>query len=311
MKKNFFQVIVFMSLIAGFGCVKDDGFDSNSYGIKDPGNTPGVLFQQSKVDANGVQLPNLNGIFQVATSQTITTLVKIAAPEAVSSDLTIGISLNNALVDGTGLTVMDPALYSVPSEVTIPAGEKFTYLEVTIPDASTLDLTLKYGLGFTISSVGQNYTIASNLKDVVIGIVVKNKYDADYDFVGGFFYHPSSPRSQPNSSSGTVKELRTFSPTAVTCALGDLGGAGYYVLLDVDPITNKVTITPDPGHPTTPPIQQFDDALPDTNPGYTPQWERSAECNNTYDPATKTFYLRYGYVGGTGFRVTEEILVSQ
>lgn len=311
-KVNIYSLLLSIAILTDIGCVKDEGFENNQYGIKDPGSKSGVLFQQSKVDAAGNQIPNLNGIFFVNTSQAVQTLVKIAAAEAVSSDLRIGITVNNSLLDGSGLTTLDPANFQVPSEVVIPAGEKYTYLVVTIPDATVLDLSLKYGVGFTISSVSDNeFAVASNLKDVVVGIVIKNKYDAEYDFVGGYFYHPSAPRAQPNSSSGETKLLQTFSPTAVTCPLGDLGSIGYYVLLDVDPVTNKVTITPDPGHPTTPPIEQFDDALPTVNPGYTPQWERSGECSNIYDPATKTYYLRYAYVGSTGYRVTEEILVSK
>lgn len=311
-KVNILFLLLSIGFLGSVGCVKDDGFDNNEYGIKDPGSNPGVLFQQSKVDANGNQIPNLSGIFSVNTSQTIQTLVKIAASGTVSSDLRIGITLNNDLLATSGLTTLDPSQYQVPTEVVIPAGEKYAYLVVTIPDASVLDLSLKYGLGFTISSLSDNgYTIAGNLQDVVVGVIIKNQYDAVYDFVGGYFYHPSSPRAQPNSSSGDTKTLTSFSPTQVVSPLGDLGSLGYYVLLDVDPVTNKVTITPDPGHPSTPPIEQFDDALPDFNPGYTPQWDRSSECTNRYDPATKTFYLRYAYVGGTGYRVTEEILVAQ
>ncbi|MEO8416647.1 MAG: hypothetical protein ABI472_23480 [Ginsengibacter sp.] len=52
----------------------------------------------------------------------------------------------------------------------------------------------------------------------------------------------------------------------------------------------------------------FTSGLPATNPGYTPQWSGSASCNNTYDPASKTFYVRYGYLGSNGWRVTEEAI---
>ncbi len=310
-KVNILFLLLSTIFLGNMGCVKDDGFDNNEYGINDPGSIPGVLFQQSKVDADGNQVPNLSGIFSVNTPQTIQTLVKIAAAGPVTSDLRIGITVDNTLLAVSGLTALDPSQYQVPSEVVIPAGEKYAYLVVTIPDASPLDLSLKYGLGFSISSVSDNgYAIASNLQNVVVGILIKNQYDATYDFVGGYFYHPSAPRAEPNTNSGDTKLLSSYSPTQVKAALGDLGGSDYYVLLDVDPITNKVTITPFPGS-ATPPVDQFDDALPDFNPGYTPQWSRSSECNNTYDPATKTFYLRYGYVGSTGYRVTEEILVAQ
>ena len=75
--------------------------------------------------------------------------------------------------------------------------------------------------------------------------------------------------------------------------------------MDVDPITNNITIRDYPGSVTT---IDFGAGLPTTNPGYTPVFTRSAECNNVYDPATKEFKVRYGYMGGTGYRVTEEII---
>ena len=93
--------------------------------------------------------------------------------------------------------------------------------------------------------------------------------------------------------------------------LGDLGGSGYIAWLTVDPTTNEVTILNydsenyygDPNF-----LLQWNSLAPT---GYTPAWSGSGQCNNTYDPATKTFYLSYGYLGSPGFRVSEEILVKQ
>ena len=74
--------------------------------------------------------------------------------------------------------------------------------------------------------------------------------------------------------------------------MGDLGGSGYVALLTIDPVTNKVTIS---DYSTGIPIYGLPDGLPTTDPGYTAAWSGSDQCNNTYDPATKTFYLRMGY----------------
>ena len=54
----------------------------------------------------------------------------------------------------------------------------------------------------------------------------------------------------------------------------------------------------------------FTSGLPTFNPGYVSAWADASKCNNTYDPATKTFYVRYGYLGGNGWRVTEEAIKS-
>jgi len=291
-------------LLSATGCVKDEGFDNNEYGIKDPAGQPkGVLFQQARVDADGIQVPTVIGIIGVSTPQSIQTLVKIAADGAVTSDLKVTVTLNNDLVTGTDLIVLDPSSYQIAAtEVVIPAGEKNAYLVINIPDASTIDPSVVYGLGFTITSVDAGYTIAANSKDVVLGIAIKNQWDGTYHSTG-YFYHPSGPRTMD-----LVKPLATVSATSVSCDVGDIGSLGYVALLTIDPVTNKVTIT---DYTTGVPMIQFDDGLPTTSPGYTPQWDGSPLCNNTYDPATKTFYLRYGYVGGTGYRVSEEILVLE
>ena len=126
----------------------------------------------------------------------------------------------------------------------------------------------------------------------------------------GYFYHPASPRDIVDEP----KDLIPASSTKLICDMGDLGGA-YTIILETDPLTNKVTISKDPNsaYPgvagTT--YVQFDDALPVSNPGYSPAWPNSSQCNNTYDPTTKTFKLRYGYQGGSGIRIIEEFIQKQ
>jgi hypothetical protein len=136
----------------------------------------------------------------------------------------------------------------------------------------------------------------------VAPLPVINKYEGTYTS-NGYFYHPSSPRDITN----LVKSVLTSGPNSVLVDLGDLGSNGYQAEFTIDPATNKVTITAAPGAGGAP-YTMFTSGLPTTNPGYTPQWAGSASCNNTYDPATKTFFVRYGYMGGTGWRVTEEAI---
>jgi hypothetical protein len=104
--------------------------------------------------------------------------------------------------------------------------------------------------------------------------------------------------------------VKTAGANSVTVSLGDLGTSGYTALITVDEATNALTITAAAGAGGAP-YTMFTDGLPGTNPGYTAGWSNSALCNNTYDPATGTFYVRYGYLGGTGWRVTEEIITRQ
>jgi len=123
----------------------------------------------------------------------------------------------------------------------------------------------------------------------------------------GYFYHPSYSRdiSMP-------KTLTFFSENAVACAIGDLGFAtgdsAWYVILQIDPATNALSITHYPGMVNGPnAITLFSSGLPATT-AYTPQWPQSDICNNTYDPGTGEFRIRYGYTEGSGLRVIEEVL---
>lgn len=122
-------------------------------------------------------------------------------------------------------------------------------------------------------------------------------------FSDGYIYHPSAPRPITNFP----KIFEEISPGVLKIDMGDLGSAGYAAILNIDPLTNRITISAAPGAAGAP-YTQFDSGLPSQNPGYTPQWPGSAQCSNLYDPVAREYRLRYGYLGGTGWRVTEEII---
>jgi len=163
------------------------------------------------------------------------------------------------------------------------------------------DLAHKYAVGVTLTDVGGK-KISDGQGSILVLISIKNKYAGTYTS-NGYLYHPSSPRALTN----ITKEVITAGPNSVTIDLGDLGTSGYKALVAIDPVTNQLTITAAPGAAGGA-YTMFTSGLPTSNPGYTPAWSGSASCNNTYDPTTHTFYLRYGYTGGTGYRVTEEIV---
>jgi len=284
------------------GCLKDEEFEDQQYGLQVP-NVNGVSFPER------LKSPLVKGVLPEATSQEVGgPLLSLNVAGAPSAPVTIALAIDDALVhaEDTTLELMPAGSYSVNTlSVTVPAGSITSdELKITIPDATILDPTKKYGIGFKITSADQGYTVAKNLSTMVIAIAIRNIYEGEYNSVG-YLYHPASPRSFDLD-----KDVLTVNATTSIISLGDLGGNDYFVYLDVDPATNAVTITPAAGH-GTPPITMFSTGLPNSNPGYTPAWSGSAECNNTYDPATKSFKLRYGYLGGTGWRVSEEIVTLQ
>ena len=119
----------------------------------------------------------------------------------------------------------------------------------------------------------------------------------------GYIYHPSISRTLNEYKTLTVLSAYTFQ-----FGVGDLGLSGYQAILVRDPVTNHINITAATGAAGAP-YTQFDNGLPASNPGYTPQWPSSALCNNTYDPVNRIFKLRYGYLNAsTGWRVFEEFI---
>ena len=286
-----------MLAIMVVGCLKDEDFEDQQYGLQVPA-VNGVSFPEK------LQSPVTKGIVAQSSAQDVTgPLLSLNTASAPSSPVTVNLATDDALVTAEGLELMPAGSYSINSlNITIPAGEITSdALKITIPNANSLDPTKKYGIGFKIASVDQGYTVAKNLSTMVIAFAIKNPYEGTYEAVG-YLYHPSAPRDVHED-----KEVLTVNATTSQVFLGDLGTAGYVAWFQVDPATNAVTITAAPGAAGAP-YTMFTTGLPTSNPGYTPAWAGSAECNNTYDPATKTFKVRYGYLGGTGWRVTEEIL---
>lgn len=131
-------------------------------------------------------------------------------------------------------------------------------------------------------------------------------FSADYSKVSiftaastGYFYHPSSPRAL-----SSTKTMFSSGANGVIVDLGDLGGSGYKALITVN-ADNTLTITAAPGAAGAPYLM-FTSDLPAP---YAAAWAGSPSCNNTYDPATKTYKVRYGYGSAGAYRVTEELLV--
>ena len=121
--------------------------------------------------------------------------------------------------------------------------------------------------------------------------------EGDYLF-SGYFFHPTSSRA----ISGEKIVVKINDSTYQT-AIGDLYGSGYLFNFQID-ANNKLVnwhavgttpLEPASGFMTVDNPGNFS-YYPDTTQGFT-----SDVYNNTYDPATRTFYFHYGYgVNSTG-----------
>lgn len=311
MKRILFTMSLFAVLAVMFSsCLKDKGFNNGLYGINDPDTQPpGVGFPLSAKANN----KNTAGVNVSATVQAINGIVYVnlltGAP--ASQDVHVTIAVNDALrtaynaANNPDLELLPTALYNMATTITIPAGARNAQIPINITNTTTLDPNKAYGLGITITGVDGGYTVAANLKNLLVEITVKNQYHGEY-ISNGYLYHPASARTIVDLH----KDGTTSGANSIDIDFGDLGPQGYRGRLAVDPTTNKVTATAAPGAANAP-YTQFDAALPSTAPGYTPAWAGSALCTNVYNPANRTFYIRYGYMGATGWRVAEEHLVRQ
>jgi hypothetical protein len=174
--------------VAFTGCLKDKGFDNHEYGINDPDTQPpGVGFPLA---ANA---RNLVGLVISTQPQDATNIiyVNLEGGQPAGSDITITIdTISKQLIDAynlannTNIQILDPSRYTVARTITIPAGSRNAQIPITIPNTAVLNPNISYGLGFTITSVSSGYTVAQNLKNLLVVFNLKNKYDGEYNMTG-------------------------------------------------------------------------------------------------------------------------------
>ena len=182
--------------------------------------------------------------------------------------------------------------------VTFNPGEHAKPIMIKL-DASKLDFSQQYALGFTITSAS-GAKISDGLESAMIEVGVKNKYDGLYSVVSGYvqrYTAPGSPES-PSTLSGPLAgnpdvTLVTVGPNTVEIqglqwtAGSNSGVAGINNLrATVDPATNLVT------------MQALGNAT-------LSNW---AGKENRYDPATKTFYLAFRWNPTSNTREYEIVL---
>ncbi|KAA0991652.1 BT_3987 domain-containing protein [Dyadobacter aurulentus] len=299
MKLSFKIAGLFVMAAAFSSCLKDDI-------TLDPDKSTNVIeFKNpsSFVSPSGSTYSMYSKSFDLAPEADYAITVSYSGAQVAPEDITVTLGVDTAAVtqynaeQEEAFDVMEPNLYTIPATVVIPKGQRTSQVLIKVKP-SQFDFAKNYVLPIQIKSASSGI-VSGNFGTILLALKAKNIYDATYESTG-YVYHPTAPRAVH-----AEKHMETVSPTTVKVELGDLGGSGYFANVTVDPKTNKVTITPAAGAAGAP-YTQFDTALPTP---YTPQWDNASKANNTYDPATKTFYLRYGYMGGNGWRVTEEILV--
>jgi hypothetical protein len=309
---------LFASAILLNSCLKDKGIHSADFG--------------SNTDIVSVEIPDaageivVQGVDVLPANETINSIrVRVNATKPTTSDIVVNLVLKPQLVTdyntahGTNFLEPGGALngYTLPDglKVTIPAGKQEGFLRIAI-NKPPLGFDA-YALGFEIQP-GSGFVVNKDFKKIIFAFLVKNKYDGEY-LRNGFYFHPNTSVIGPYADRVQVSTLGS-----IRCAAPHSIVGGWLLSFDVDQATNVLTNW---GHNAVPPpqsgfltVEQAAGAAyawptdPSVQPG-TNGYVVST-YNNTYDPATKTFWLHYGHaVGGNGpatwSRVIYDKLVRQ
>jgi hypothetical protein len=232
---------------------------------------------------------------QSDTPSTYSFYVNYAASSTKATDIkiTLGVSptsidnYNAAHADDDPIVIMPASTYSMPTTVTIPAGQRRVEVPITIT-SKLLDPNFTFGIPVTITDASGEI-ISKNFGSLVVKVSVKNKYDGKYSYKGYIFREGDPALS--GFFKGLTSDLETNGANGLNfpnpvwsngTAVGGIGG----LTINIDPATNKVT------------MKSKDQAALVNNPNY----------DNRYDPATKTFYLSFKWGASPLSRMTTDTL---
>lgn len=260
------------------GCLKDDDYDNGVIqSVRPHGNiVKPIELKISATDNSNFATVAVDNSPNDTTSDFVP--VVLATVEPAPQDIHVTLEMVDSLVDAynaanfTAYAVPTSDMYEFPSmEVTIPKGSNTGYLQIKYskPDFIGAD----WAFGFRIASVQESgYTISGNFGEGVVSLAIKNQYDGIYKG-SGTMVHPVLPGTYTNKD-----EVMTTSGanSVLLYPLNTTTQFGVDLNITIDPVTNLCSLSA-----TLVTLDPYDPA------------------KNYYDPATKTFYLDFGYSGGT------------
>lgn len=289
--KNLFKIVLFAFLAFSLtACLEDEPITDYSEEAIGPivlipnGNWPSV------VKANPIALD------YKTTAQIIDLYARVSWSKPLSKDVTVTFQKDATIIDaynkafGTNYVELPTAAFKLPTlTVTIPAGTQEVKVPVEI-FADKIDLSKNNMIAFRISDAGDQ-GVASNFRQIVFPVLVKNSFEASYK-VTGYFFHPSAPRGI-NAS----KYMATVSASRCEAQVGDLGGWGFQFDVSGSTVNNWGAAGSTPASPQS-------GFMTEDNPGniaFPVPLDTYTHANypNTYDAGSKTFKFHYGYAGGS------------
>lgn len=253
--------------------------------VVNPIEGKGDNFVRISEAANDLTLVGFDVVPGVKSVRLLDLLRDANSESSLASSVGIKMKIDKAALDAFNAAHPDDAMEELPAslyttdplEFSLGSGEFAKPINIKL-DPTKLDLTKRYGIAVSLVDAS-GHKVRDGLGTAVFNIVAKNEWDGRYQATGEFVHPTAGPRAIDR-----VKDFVTVGPRSVLGELGDLGGAGYFMVLTVN-ADNTVTITPS---------------------GATPNVDESYQTN-TYDPATKTFNLKYSYNPAAPRIVTEQI----
>lgn len=170
--------------------------------------------------------------------------------------------------------------------LTFKPGEFAKQIYMVIPDATVLDPSSTYALGFTITAVDNGGSI-SYAKSQVVTIGAKNAYDGVYEDAFTFYHPAGNP-----GYTGDVVEVHMITTGSNSCKIyfPDFGGFYNPIFYNggitafgsqepeytVDPVTNEVTVQ-------------------NVYPGAVTFYTMAPGFNSRYESSNRTYYVKFGY----------------
>ncbi len=172
--------------------------------------------------------------------------------------------------------------------VSMNPGEFVKQLRVTIPNATVLDPSERYAVGFVLISVDQNGKISQVLKSCLVEVGVKNKYDGHYKVTGTMV---DLANSALTGKYPFEADLETVDANTVLMYHTGAPFTGYY-----HPILNGTAVSAYGNFAVT--LEFNENTIVDMYNGYGQgagsRWGFLDPTGvNTYDPATKKIKVKY------------------
>lgn len=258
-------------------------------GVVNPIEGKGDNYVRIAEGANTVNIVGVAATPGVKTARLLDLLRDANSESSLQSSVAVKLKIDKAVLDAynaahpaDAMEEMPASLYTTdPLEFTLGAGEFAHPVNIKF-DPTKLDLSKKYGIGVSLVDAS-GHKIRDGLNTAVFNIVAKNDWDGRYQATG-VFSHPTAG----DRAIDRVKDFVTVGPRAIKGELGDLGSSGYAMILN---IKEDNTVTIDPSGASPPPIKQ--------------DYQQ-----NYYDPATKTFFLKYSYNAAAPRIVTEQLKIK-